>query len=72
MPRMMLKVENQGNGIKTSIRNLNEVAKALRIPVDYPLKFFEIELGTITKQESGSYTVNGMHDGKKMEEILDK
>jgi translation initiation factor 5 len=31
MPRLILKIEGKGNGIKTNLVNLNEVAKAIRI-----------------------------------------
>lgn len=34
MPRLQLKVEGKGNGIKTNILNLVEVAKALRVPTE--------------------------------------
>lgn len=34
MPKMILKTEGKGNGIKTNIVNLVEVAKALRVPTD--------------------------------------
>lgn len=32
MPRVILKIEGKGNGIKTNLVNLHEVAKALRCP----------------------------------------
>ena len=34
MPKLITKVEGKGNGIKTNIVNLAEVAKALRIPTE--------------------------------------
>ena len=46
MPKLILKIEGKGNGIKTNIVNLNEAAKALRVPTDYPLKFMGHELGS--------------------------
>ena len=39
MPKMILKIEGKGNGIKTNIVNLVEVAKSLRVPTAYPLKY---------------------------------
>jgi len=41
-----LKIEGYGNGIKTNIMNLVEVAKALRVPTEYPLKFLGHEVGS--------------------------
>ena len=34
MPSLLLKIEGKGNGIKTNIVNLTEVAKALRVPTN--------------------------------------
>ena len=32
MPRVLLKIEGKGNGIKTNLVNLHEVEKSLRCP----------------------------------------
>eukprot|EP00826_Nyctotherus_ovalis_P041943 TRINITY_DN4274_c0_g2_i28.p1 TRINITY_DN4274_c0_g2~~TRINITY_DN4274_c0_g2_i28.p1 ORF type:complete len:438 (+),score=180.52 TRINITY_DN4274_c0_g2_i28:165-1478(+) len=72
MPKMNLKVEGKGNGIATNVTNLDEVAKSLRVPVAYPLKFFGIELGTLTKTKPDSYIVNGKHDIATLETTLNK
>lgn len=34
MPKMILKIEGKGNGIKTNIVNMQEVSKALRVPTE--------------------------------------
>lgn len=34
MPRPELKIEGRGNGIKTNLVNLNDIAKSLRVPPD--------------------------------------
>ena len=39
MPKMVLKIEGKGNGIKTNIVNMADVAKALRVPTECN-KFF--------------------------------
>lgn len=72
MPKMTLKVEGKGNGIMTNVTNLDEVAKALRVPPSYPLKYFSIELGSIAKSKPGSFIINGKHDISTMEKTLDK
>ena len=46
MPTMKLKVEGSGNGIKTNLINLHEVANALRVPTEYPLRFMGHENGS--------------------------
>ena len=71
MPKMILKVEGKGNGIMTNVTNLDEVAKALRVPPSYPHKFFGTELGSLTKTKTG-FIVNGKHDTGTMEKTLDK
>ena len=48
MPRVVTKVEGSGNGIKTVLPNLQDVADALKRPPNHPLKFCGIELGALT------------------------
>ncbi len=72
MPRMELRVEGRGNGITTNVTNLEEIAKALRVPASYPLKFFGIELGSLTKVRPGGFIVHGKHDADTMGKTLDK
>lgn len=48
MPRITTKVEGSGNGIKTVLPNLPEVADALKRPAVFPLKYCGIELGALT------------------------
>lgn len=48
MPKIIGKVEGKGNGIKTNVTNLVDIAKSLRVPTDYPLKFLGFEFGTQT------------------------
>jgi translation initiation factor 5 len=40
MPKMQVKIESKGNGIKTNIVNLGDVAKHLRTNEQYILKWF--------------------------------
>jgi translation initiation factor 5 len=48
MPKMQLKIESKGNGIKTNIVNLGEVAKHLRTNEQYILKWFGFEKASQT------------------------
>jgi len=76
MPPMILKVEGKGNGIKTNIVNLGEVAEALRVPAEYPLKFLGMEQGSQTtfKQTGGDLItiVNGNFQYENLKKSLDK
>uniref|UniRef100_A0A0B7B9X6 Eukaryotic translation initiation factor 5 n=1 Tax=Arion vulgaris TaxID=1028688 RepID=A0A0B7B9X6_9EUPU len=73
MPRLIAKVEGKGNGIKTVIVNMTEVAKALSRPPTYPTKFFGCELGAQTQFDSKNdrYIVNGSHTDEKLQTLMD-
>ncbi|KAI8983203.1 translation initiation factor [Trametes punicea] len=73
MPLLMTKIEGKGNGIKTVIPNMSDVARALSRPPTYPTKFFGCELGAQTSfdEKNDRYIVNGAHDAKKLRELLD-
>lgn len=73
MPRLIAKVEGKGNGIKTVIANMTEIAKALSRPPTYPTKYFGCELGAQTNFDAKNdrYIVNGAHDSTKLQDLLD-
>ncbi|XP_023246338.1 eukaryotic translation initiation factor 5 [Copidosoma floridanum] len=73
MPRIQAKVEGKGNGIKTVIVNMVEVAKAISRPATYPTKFFGCELGAQTQFDfkNERFIVNGSHDASKLQDLLD-
>ncbi|XP_014225741.1 eukaryotic translation initiation factor 5 [Trichogramma pretiosum] len=73
MPRIQAKVEGKGNGIKTVIVNMVEVAKAIGRPATYPTKFFGCELGAQTQFDfkNERFIVNGSHDASKLQDLLD-
>jgi translation initiation factor 5 len=73
MPRICAKVEGKGNGIKTVIVNMADVAKALNRPATYPTKYFGCELGAQTQfdHKNERFIVNGSHDAGKLQDLLD-
>lgn len=73
MPRIQAKVEGKGNGIKTVIVNMADVAKALGRPPTYPTKYFGCELGAQTNFDfkNDRFIVNGSHDAGKLQDLLD-
>ncbi|XP_043481593.1 eukaryotic translation initiation factor 5 [Leptopilina heterotoma] len=73
MPRIQAKVEGKGNGIKTVIVNMVEVAKAIGRPATYPTKYFGCELGAQTQFDfkNERFIVNGSHDATKLQDLLD-
>jgi len=72
MPQLLVKVEGRGNGIKTVIPNMVDIAKALARPPSYPTKFFGCELGaqTTLDEKNERYIVNGAHDANRLRELL--
>ncbi|MED6195442.1 Eukaryotic translation initiation factor 5A-1 [Stylosanthes scabra] len=73
MPKMITKIEGRGNGIKTNIVNMVDIAKALARPASYTTKYFGCELGAQSKfdEKSGTSHVNGAHDTAKLAGLLE-
>jgi len=73
MPLLLTKIEGKGNGIKTVLPNMSDVARALSRPPTYPTKFFGSELGAQTSvdEKNDRYIVNGAHDATRLRELLD-
>lgn len=73
MPRMITKIEGRGNGIKTNIVNMVDIAKALGRPPSYTTKYFGCELGAQSKfdEKTGTSHVNGAHDTSKLAGLLE-
>ncbi|KAG4911429.1 hypothetical protein JHK84_051904 [Glycine max] len=73
MPKMITKIEGRGNGIKTNIVNMVDIAKALARPPSYTTKYFGCELGAQSKfdEKVGTSHVNGAHDTAKLAGLLE-
>lgn len=73
MPRIQAKVEGRGNGIKTLIVNMYDVAKALHRPPTYITRYFGTELGALSTCDdpNSRYIINGVHDAEKLQFTLD-
>lgn len=73
MPILTTKIEGKGNGIKTVVPNMADVARALSRPATYTTKFFGCELGAQTSfdEKNERYIVNGAHDADRLRELLD-
>ncbi|SJL09716.1 related to TIF5-translation initiation factor eIF5 [Armillaria ostoyae] len=73
MPLLNTKIEGKGNGIKTVVPNMADVARALSRPPTYTTKFFGCELGAQTSfdEKNDRYIVNGAHDANRLRELLD-
>ncbi|WWD17791.1 hypothetical protein CI109_102233 [Kwoniella shandongensis] len=71
MPLLQIKIEGRGNGIKTVVPNMEDIARALNRPPTYPTKFFGYELGAQTTVANDRYIVNGAHTADRLRELLD-
>lgn len=73
MPKMITKIEGRGNGIKTNVVNMVDIAKALARPASYTTKYFGNELGAQSKfdEKTGISLVNGAHDTVKLAGLLE-
>ncbi|KAK1444230.1 eukaryotic translation initiation factor like protein [Babesia gibsoni] len=74
MPKLQSRIEGRGNGIKTNISNMGDIARALKRPPTHATKFFGCELGAMSKFEEGEEKalINGAHTERALTQILDK
>ena len=72
MPRIVGKVEGRGNGIKTAIPNMVDVASSLHRPPGEVTKFFGCELGAQTtyNDDTERSIVNGAHETRVLQDKL--
>jgi len=73
MPEIEAKVESRGNGIKTVIVNLADIAKALARPTTYPVRYIGYTLGALVdiNESANRYIVNGKHTQEDLATLLD-
>lgn len=73
MPVLRARIEGRGNGVKTVIENMSEVAAALERPPTYTTKFFGFELGAqcLCDEKRDKWVVNGRHDQDALAKLLD-
>jgi len=73
MPELEAKVESRGNGIKTVIVNIADIAKALARPATYPVRYIGYTLGALVdiNETTNRYIVNGKHSEEDLSVLLD-
>ncbi|KAI1858324.1 uncharacterized protein JN550_012774 [Neoarthrinium moseri] len=72
MPRLQVKVEGKGNGIKTVVVNLSTIAQSLARPGGHVIKWFGLDLGAQTNMDppDDRWIINGAHDGETLQKSL--
>lgn len=68
MPSLVIKNTGKGNGIKTELTNINDIAKSLDRDTKSIMKFFAYELGTIVN----GLIINGKFDENTLNNLLEK
>ncbi|ORY70070.1 domain found in IF2B/IF5-domain-containing protein [Pseudomassariella vexata] len=72
MQRVMVKVEGKGNGIKTVVVNLSNIAASLARPGSYVIKWFGLDLGAQTNIDppDDRWIINGAHEAEVLQKSL--
>ncbi|KAI3932383.1 hypothetical protein MKW92_024702 [Papaver armeniacum] len=70
---MLTKIAGRGNGIKTNVVNMVDIANALAMPPSYTTKYSGCELGEQSKfdEKTGIAFVNGAHNTAKLAFLLE-
>lgn len=61
MPALVWKVEGQGNGIKTVVVNMQDIAVSLNRPAEYIMKSLSTDLGVGVIKDNGRWLLRGDH-----------
>jgi translation initiation factor 5 len=70
MPRVVLKHEGKGNGVKTVIKNLKEITKSLNRDANDLLQYIASELSVCSVQKRDDYIVNGTFTVDTIQDII--
>merc|ERR1712188_198195 len=74
MPKITTRIEGRGNGIKTNMVNMVDVARALKTNPAYITKYMGGELGALSNysHEEDKSIVNGAHETSTAQQLVDK
>lgn len=72
MPHIIVKIEGRGNGIKTVLVNIEEVARCLNREIRHLVKYLSYEMGTLCSmdEKNAKYIINGAHDKERVQSYL--
>lgn len=70
MPPLATKIEGSGNGIKTVLPNIRDIATRINRDVEYPMKYFGNDLGAHSKNEDGKWIIMGQHSKERLQKSL--
>ncbi|KAI5159999.1 translation initiation factor 5 [Nematocida ausubeli] len=74
MPEIEVKIEGRGNGIKTVLVNIEDIAKSLDRDPKYITKYLSYDLGTLSSvdETNSKYIINGSHTSEKVQSCIFK
>jgi|Transcript_38757 translation initiation factor 5 len=67
MPRVLIKVEGNGNGIKTVVCNVSEICERLDRPVEYAMRYFASALAATQKLKDDKWILTGSHSQENIQ-----
>lgn len=69
MPAVSVKIEGRGNGIKTVLPNIDDIAKSLMRDPRHITKYLSYEMGTLSSidEKNAKYIINGAHDKERVQ-----
>jgi len=72
MEPVAVKIEGRGNGIKTVLINIEEIARSLRREPKHLTKYLSYEMGTLSSidEDNSKYIINGAHEKERVQEYL--
>jgi len=70
MPRITLKHEGRGNGVKTLLKNLQDVSNSLHRNADDILAYLAAELSVCSLHKNNDYIINGTFSENVVQDII--
>jgi translation initiation factor 5 len=70
MPRIQTKIESGGNGIKTVIPNIEQVAQVLNRDVQLPMKFMGQHIGSSAKLKDSKWMLMGKVEREEVQKLI--
>eukprot|EP01006_Ploeotia_vitrea_P010299 TRINITY_DN26749_c0_g1_i1.p1 TRINITY_DN26749_c0_g1~~TRINITY_DN26749_c0_g1_i1.p1 ORF type:complete len:387 (-),score=70.76 TRINITY_DN26749_c0_g1_i1:813-1973(-) len=70
MPKTVIKIEGSGNGIKTVLPNIAQIAERIARPVEYPVRFFAHELAAMAHFKDEKWILMGSFTQETIQKSL--
>jgi translation initiation factor 5 len=71
MPVIKVRVEGRGKMVKTTLENIEDVAKSIERPTDFLMKYFAFELGVQYAVKNDKHTLGSARSADELADLLD-